>query len=412
MTICLRHSTMTQATKRICIVTETYAPEVNGVAHTLSMIVKGMLARGIRVQIIRPRQHKEDLGGISSEHDGLLSELTLPGLPMPGYPELKFGLPSKRKVRNTLESFNPDAIYVATEGPLGWAACRTAHRLNIPVVSGFHTNFHQYGKHYGAGLLESLGYRYMRWFHNQTSATLVPTAQQADELNQHGFERVSVMSRGVDSTQFSPQKRSAELRRQWGVKEDDLVLLYVGRIAAEKNMQLVIKTWKHLKGSNDRVRLVLVGNGPELDNIQERYPEVICAGVKRGEELATYYASGDIFLFPSLTDTFGNVVTEALSSGLALISFDYAAAHEHTEHNRSAMLAPFGDEEAFLRSAASLLERPNLLSQIRQSARNIALGISWDSIVDEFLQHLYSARTLRVTHGTKQTSSAKSRVSV
>ncbi|HBS43142.1 MAG TPA: glycoside hydrolase [Oceanospirillales bacterium] len=403
---------MTETTQRICIVTETYAPEVNGVAHTLSMLVSGMLQRGIHVQIIRPRQNKEDTGGNSRHESGLLSELTLPGLPMPGYPELRFGLPSKRKVRNTLEAFRPDAIYVATEGPLGWAACRTAHRLGIPVVSGFHTNFHQYGKHYGAGLLEALGYRYMRWFHNQTSATLVPTAQQAAELNEHGFERVSVMSRGVDSHQFSPARRSAELRRQWGVKDDDLVLLYVGRIAAEKNMQLVLKTWQHLKGSNSRIRLVLVGNGPELDNIRTRHPDVICAGVKRGEELATYYASGDIFLFPSLTDTFGNVVTEALASGLALVSFDYAAAHEHTEHNHSAMLAPFGDEAAFLRAAATLQERPNLLSQIRHAARDIAQGISWDSIVDEFLQHLYSARALRVTHGTKQTSSGKSRVSV
>ncbi len=403
---------MTESTKRICIVTETYAPEVNGVAHTLSMLVSGMLQRGIHVQIIRPRQNKDDLGGTSGQNGGKLSVLTLPGLPMPGYPELKFGLPSKRKVRNTLETFNPDAIYVATEGPLGWAACRTAHRLNIPVVSGFHTNFHQYGKHYGAGLLEKLGYRYMRWFHNQTSATLVPTAQQAEELNQHGFERVSVMSRGVDSVLFSPEKRSGELRSSWGVKDDDLVLLYVGRIAAEKNMQLVLKTWNQMRADDERIRLVLVGNGPELNTIRSQYPQVVCAGVRRGEELAEYYASGDIFLFPSMTDTFGNVVTEALASGLALISFDYAAAHEHTEHSRSAMLAPFGDESAFIHAASELQKHSELLSTIRTAARSIAQEISWESIVDEFLQHLYSARALRVTHGTEQTSSGKSRVSV
>lgn len=396
--------------QRITIVTETYAPEINGVAHTLSTLVTGMQTRGIQVQIIRPRQHKNDMNEPNT--------LTLPGLPLPGYPELKFGLPYYRRVLNAMQRFNPQAIYVATEGPLGWVATKAAKKIGAPVISGFHTNFHQYGHHYHLGMIANLGYRYMRWFHNRTAATLVPTQQQADELILHGFERVRVMARGVDSQRFSPAKRSAELRQEWGVKENDLVLLYVGRIAAEKNLQLVVRTYEALKNQDERIRLVLVGDGPELENIRQRHPDVISAGIQRGEELSAHFASGDIFLFPSLTDTFGNVVTEALASGLGLVSFDYAAAHEHTQHEVSAMLANFGNEQAFIRAALSLTERPNLLKKLRQNARLTACDISWDSIIDEFLQHLSTAHisstayTEVTSNGRTQAKTSKSRITV
>lgn len=396
--------------QRITIVTETYAPEVNGVAHTLSTLVSGMRARGIKVQIIRPRQHKHDTQELDT--------LTLPGLPIPNYPEMKFGLPYYRRVLRAMQEFKPQAIYVATEGPLGWAATQAAKKIGISVVSGFHTNFHQYGAHYNLGIISNLGYRYMRWFHNRTAATLVPTQQQADELTSHGFERVRVMARGVDSQRFSPEKRSTELRREWGVKENDLVLIYVGRIAAEKNLQLVVRTYEALKNQDECIRLVLVGDGPELESIRERHPDVISAGIQRGEELSAHFASGDIFLFPSMTDTFGNVVTEALASGLALVSFDYAAAHEHTQHETSAMLADFGNEQAFIRATLSLIERPNLLKTLRQNARATACDISWDSIIDEFLQHLSTAYNTSAAHieetknGCNQTTTSKSRITV
>lgn len=397
-------SVMSTELSRISIVTETYAPEVNGVAHTLATLVEGMRQRGIQVQVIRPRQHKTDLGDQQT--------LTLPGLPIPGYPELKFGLPFYNRVKRAIAEFSPQAIYVATEGPLGWAACRAADKLKIGVVSGFHTNFHQYGKHYRLGLIENLGYRYMRWFHNNTAATLVPTQAQADELTEHGFERVGVLSRGVNSEQFSPAHRNPELRRQWGVSDDTPVLLYVGRIAAEKNLQLVVRTYEEIHNQDNSIKLVLVGDGPELEAIRQRHPDVICAGIQRGATLAEYYASGDLFLFPSLTDTFGNVVTEALASGLGVVSFDYAAAHEHTEDGISAMLAPFGDEQAFIRSALSLSERPNHLRQIRQNARAIAESISWDSIINDFLQHLNAAHSKVNQHGHTEASRSKGRVSV
>ena len=393
-----------QPLARVTIVTETYAPEVNGVANTLGHLVRGMERLGIQVQVIRPKQNASDVSS------GLT--VTLPGLPIPGYNGLNFGLPVAGRISKALKNFRPQAVYIATEGPMGWAAAKAARALGIRVISGFHTNFHQYIEHYRLGWLEKLTYRYLRWFHNGTAGTLVPTAAQRDELSRHGFNGVSVMSRGVDSTLFSPLKRSSVLRRQWGVGDDDLVLLYVGRIAPEKNLDLALATYEHLRTNDERVRLVLVGDGPLLDSIRSRYPQVICCGVQRGEALAAHYASGDVFLFPSLTDTFGNVVTEAMASGLAVVSFDYAAGLEHIRHGESGMLAPYADERAFISAAATLADSPNQLELIRQQARRKAEGIGWDKIVDEFLLRLKGARNEENSHGTEQKPDAAKRAVV
>lgn len=380
---------------RVTLITETFAPEINGVANTLGHLVRGMLARGIKVQVIRPRQNKNDL---SNQQDDLHT-ITLPGLPIPGYSELKFGLPYKRRIQREMQAFAPQAIYVATEGPMGWAAIKAAAALNVPVLSGFHTNFHQYIEHYHMGLLEGIAYRYLRYFHNLTAGTVVPTRKQADELEEHGFNNVRVMARGVDSHLFSPEKRDDALREQWGVSSDDIVLLYVGRIAGEKNMDLALATYRRVREADARVRLVLVGDGPALAGIREQYPEVICCGMQRGDDLAAHYASGDVFLFPSKTDTFGNVVTEALSSGLAVISFDYAAGHEHIQSQENGMLAPFADSEAYIQQAETLLESPNLMNRIRTNARSTALSISWDSVVDDFIHRLQGSKPEVKRHG-------------
>lgn len=394
--------------KRITLVTETFAPEINGVANTLGHLVRGMLARGIEVQIIRPRQHRQDDNRIQ----GQLHTVTLPGLPIPGYNQLKFGLPLQGRIAKALQQFDPQAVYIATEGPMGWAAARAAGKQQRGIISGFHTNFHQYIEHYRLGALEKPTYLYLRYFHNLTAGTLVPTRNQRDQLERHGFNNVRVLARGVDSDLFSPQKRSAELRRQWGVRDDDLVLLYVGRIAGEKNMALALATYRQLQQADERVRLVLVGDGPELENIRQQQPEIICCGMQRGEQLAQHYASGDVFLFPSKTDTFGNVVTEAMASGLAVVSFDYAAAHEHISSGDNGLLAPYGDDQAYIQHAETLLDSPNLLKRLRQQARQTARTIAWDSIVEEFISRLSSAQTEVSRHGKRKTNTRKSSATV
>ena len=403
--------------ERVCIVTETFAPEVNGVANTLSQLVNGMLEQGIAVQVIRPRQHKQDVDQILNEGQNQFETVTLPGLPIPGYDQLKFGLPNKRRFRQAFNDFKPQAVYVATEGPMGYSAVTVAKQFDIPVLSGFHTNFHQYIEHYRLGALENFAYRYLRHFHNRTAGTLVPTSLQQSELEKHGFENVSVLSRGVNSELFTPKKRDHALRAQWGLNPDDIALIYVGRIAGEKNINLALSVYEELKETEPKLKFVLVGDGPQLDSIKIRYRDIICCGMQTGEDLARHFASGDIFLFPSKTDTFGNVVTEAMASGLAVVSFNYAAAHEHIHNEFNGMLAKFGDDDGFSDQAAALLDRPHLLKRVKDNAQTHAQSISWQSIVTQFVNQLNELskpqpQSLAVTKFPQEGRNGKSQLSV
>lgn len=391
---------MSNTPQRVTIITETFSPEVNGVANTLGHWVNGLLERHIDVQIIRPQQHADD---INNRQNGL-STCTLPGLPIPGYAGLKFGLPWQKRIRHALAEFQPDVLYVATEGPLGFAGVRAAKQLQVPVISGFHTNFHQYFGHYHLAWLSGTVYLYLRYFHNRTRQTLVPTAQQQTQLREQGFANVDVLARGVDANLFDPQKRNDTVRRQWGVKRDDCVLLYIGRIAAEKNLDLVLRCYQKLKPNHPHVKLVLVGDGPALASIQREHPEVICTGTQRGKALAQHYASGDVFLFPSKTDTFGNVVTEAMASGLAIVSFDAAAAHEHLQHQHSGMLAPLGDDASYCQHVRQLANNQKLRQQLAHNARRHAEQLSWGSIVDQFVSHLAQATIEGTQHGQHKNS--------
>lgn len=368
--------------KRISIITETFSPEINGVANTLHHLVEGLLAKDIQVQIIRPRHPAGAIPQADLQTDWVA------GMGIPGYGELRMGLPKWGEMRHKLAEFAPQVIYVATEGPLGLFAVQAARQLKIPVLSGFHTNFHQYFKHYHLGLFTPLAYRYLRHFHNRTQGTLVPTQQQANQLMQAGFRGVEVLSRGVNADLFNPARRSSQLRRDWGLDDDDVAVIYVGRLAAEKNISLALQAFQQMKHEDVRVRLILVGNGPLAEKLADENPGVIFAGAQRGEELAKYYASADIFLFPSLTDTFGNVVLEAMASGLAVVAFDYAAARYNIRNGENGILIPFADATLFIERSHSLIDQPNLLHQVRHQARQHAETLRWESIVEQFARQL------------------------
>lgn len=384
--------------QRICIITETFAPEINGVANTLGHLVQGLRELSIHVQIIRPR-HPAGAGQEAGLHTDWVR-----GMSIPGYSELRMGLPSPREIRRQLEAFAPQVIYVATEGPLGFVAVNAARKLRIPVLSGFHTNFHQYFRHYHLGLLTPLAYRYLRYFHNKTQGTLVPTQEQANELSRVGFANMQVLSRGVNAALFNPQKRDVQLRRHWGLDDDDVAVIYVGRLAAEKNIALALQAFQQMKHEDVRVKLILVGDGPLAEKLADENPGVIFTGAQRGEELARHYASADIFLFPSLTDTFGNVVLEAMASGLAVVAFDYAAARSNILNGESGILIPFGDATRFVERSQSLVDEPNLLRQIRQRARLHAETLRWEAIVEQFARQLRGIITGDMQNGSVEKS--------
>ncbi|MGA7749677.1 MAG: glycosyltransferase family 1 protein [Gallionella sp.] len=369
---------------RIAVVTETYPPEINGVAMTISRMVEGLRQRHV-VELIRPRQNAQD----SAKHELTLQEVLVRGFPIPHYPGLKLGLPAKQRLIKLWTEQRPDVVHLVTEGPLGSSALAAARKLGIPVSSDFHTNFHSYSRHYGFGWLQKTVAGYLRNLHNRTDTTLVPTQELRDTLAQDGYQNLQVVARGVDTTLFHPDKRSEKLRLQWGaVADDELAVIYVGRISAEKNMPLVLRTFKAMQAINPKLKLVLVGDGPVRAEMQRQNPEYIFAGMRTGEDLAAHYASGDIFLFPSMTETYGNVTVEAMASGLAVVAYRYAAAAEHIKHEENGLHADFGNEEEFIVQASKLAIDASRVHKMRMQAHQTMLKLDWQNIVDEFEQAL------------------------
>jgi len=392
----------TRRNLRIAVVTETYPPEVNGVALTAARFVDGLRSRDHDILLVRPRQNQRD-------HDAAgegLREVLTQGLPIPRYPGLRMGLPATRALVALWQRWRPDVVHVLTEGPLGWSALRAARKLELPVVSDFRTNFHAYSNHYGIGWLGKPILAYLRKFHNRTLWTLVPTESLREELAQRGFRNLRVVARGVDTTLFDPARRSAVMRALWGAGPDDPVLLHVGRIAAEKNMDALMAAYAAARAKAPRTRLVMVGDGPAREEMQARCPGVIFAGMRRGEDLATHYASADIFLFPSLTETYGNVTLEALASGLAVVAFGYAAAAETIQHDRNGWLAPKGDTAALSALAEAAVSDLARAREVGGHARESALKLGWDPVVRQLETLLEVAASVEPVHRKSESRQA------
>ena len=364
---------------RIAVVTETYPPEINGVAMTLGRFVSGLNQRQHEVQLIRPRQTDSDRAGSSERFQEVLKR----GVPIPRYPALKMGLPAKQALTRLWSVNRPDLVHIVTEGPLGWSALQAALKLRLPVCSDFHTNFHAYSRHYGIGWLKTPIAAYLRKFHNRTRCTMVPTAAMREELEEMGFRNLRVVARGVDTSLFDPARRSDLLRERWGAGPNDPVVLYVGRLAPEKNLPALVAAFAEMRARTPKARFVLVGDGPESGALAARHPDLIFAGLRVGEDLATHYASGDIFLFPSLTETYGNVTVEAMASGLAVVAYDYAAAAEHLRHGHDGMLADYDNLGEFMGFAAELVTSWERIKTYGARARATALGLDWDRVVQQ-----------------------------
>ncbi len=387
----------------IALVTETYLPEVNGVAITIGRMVHGLRERGHRIHVIRPRQSKQDAPATQEGYD----ETLVSGMPIPGYPELKAGLPAKGQLLRQWQRQRPDIVHIATEGPLGWSALAAARKLGIPVSTDFHTNFHSYTAHYGIGLLKKPIAAYLRHFHNKAACTLVPTDSLQRQLEFEGYKDVRVVSCGVDTELFHPARRSAELRACWNACDGTPVVMLVSRLAPEKNLGVVIRAFDEMRQVNLAAKLVMVGDGPARAELERQHPHVIFAGMQTGEALARHYASGDIFLYPSLTETYGNVTVEAMASGLATVAFDYAAAQQHIRHDVNGLLAPFADADAFITQARGLISDMGRVQRIRTEARNSVEQLTWEHIMGQMEAVLLdTVRTQGARHAQPEPAAA------
>jgi glycosyltransferase involved in cell wall biosynthesis len=363
---------------RIAMVTETYPPEVNGVARTIGLMAEGLQRRGHAIELVRPRQNSHDHHALNG------TEILVRGIPIPRYSQLRLGLPSGRLLERRWKESRPDIVHVATEGPLGWSALAAARRLDIPVATDFHTNFHAYSRHYGVGWLARPVAAYLRSFHNRAACTLVPTREMAEALAALRFERLRVVGRGVNPQVFAPERRSRELRASWGAGDDTLVALCVSRFAPEKNFPLAIEAYEAMRRRRADARLVLVGDGPLADKLRRKNVGYVIAGRKVNGELSMHYASADVFLFPSMTETFGNVTLEAMASGLGIVAYDYAAAREVLRDDVSGLLAPFGDAAAFVARALAFAHDPRLARILGREARRQAESLTWERVVEDF----------------------------
>ncbi len=372
---------------RYAIVTETYPPEVNGVALTVQGLEQGLRARGHDVQLVRPRQGD---GDASAPHERLVR-----GAPLPRYPGLRIGLPATRTLQAAWREAPPDAVYVATEGPLGWSALRAARRLGIPAATGFHTRFDEYMRDYGVPFLAQTALRWMRRFHNSADATLVPTRELVDFLQSQRFDNVVRLPRAVDTALFDPQRRDPALRHDWGVDDNGLVAIYVGRIAAEKHLDLAVRAFRRIQQLRPDARFVWVGDGPAREKLQHENPDFIFCGVQRGAALARHFASGDLFLFPSLSETFGNVTLEALASGVPTVAFDYGAARECLRDGVHGASIANGDDNAFVEACLRIAGDDLTRAAMRMATRQAVATLRPEQVAADFdalLQGLGDAR--------------------
>ncbi len=374
----------------VAIVTETYPPEVNGVALTVSSLAHGLRARGHAVSLVRPRQSAAQP---SDPHETLVR-----GAGLPKYPGLQFGFPATARLTALWRDSPPDAIYVATEGPLGWSALRAARRLGIPAATGFHTRFDSYMRDYGVAFLQPVALSWMRRFHNDGDATLVPTRELQAFLQARGFDNAVLLPRAVDTSLFDPARRSPGLRAAWGLADGDIAAIYLGRIAAEKNLPLAIRAFRAVQQRHPTARFVWVGDGPSREAIAREHPDFIFCGLQRGDALARHFASADLFLFASESETFGNVTLEAMASGVATVAFDYGAAREYLRDGVHGAAIADGDEDGFVAAACRIADDADARAAMGAAARRAVAGLRPEQVSLDFESILSGLATGSTRH--------------
>jgi glycosyltransferase involved in cell wall biosynthesis len=362
---------------RVSLVTETYAPQVNGVSRTLGELVRHLTERGDDVQVIHPNYHKPPSAG---------NVCLVRSVNLPFYREIYLPLPPFGRVHRAIDAFQPDLIHIATEATLGLSVLRYAQKREIPVVSSFHTNFDQYSRHYGIGWIKGIVWRYLRWFHNRTRETYVPSMNTIHQLGEKGFERLVRWPRGVHAEFFRPDRPGRDrIRRAYGWKPDDLVITYVSRIAPEKNVEHLAEAFEIVAAQRPDVKFLLVGDGPSRPELEQRLGTFArFAGYQTGEALADHYAAGDLFAFPSVTETFGNVVLEAMASGLPVVAIRAGGVGEIVQPGKTGLLIePDQSPDCFARGLLDLVDDVDRLRVMGANARDYALSQSWDAIMSD-----------------------------
>jgi phosphatidylinositol alpha 1,6-mannosyltransferase len=292
---------------KIAYFTEVLPPFIDGVTHTLSHLKTSLTEEGHDYIFLSP---------VVPQYDGWRGKVVeVISVPFPLYPKYRMGLPAFHDIQTTLDKFQPDIVHIVSPFFMGMAAYNYAKKRGIPAVNSYHTRFVSYLKYYGFAKIEWFGWEYLRWFYNKADRTFVPSTATINELEGQGFKRLALWQRGIDTSNFSPLYSDRGLHEKWSPNGCP-VALYVGRLVREKDIETLIKAYRILEARGVEFKLVFVGSGPLKEELAKTLPEAIMAGFMKGEDLSRAYASADIFVFPSTTESFGNVVLEAQASGL------------------------------------------------------------------------------------------------
>ena len=360
---------------RITLVTETYFPQVNGVSRTLGQLVRVLREAGDVVQLVHPNYGET----ATAEHQTLVRSVNLPF-----YKELFLPLPPFGKVRKAVDDFAPDIVHVATEATLGLSLLRHALRRKLPTVSSFHTNFDQYMAHYRVGWTKGSIWRYLRWFHNRTRETYVPSMATIGELEARGFERLVLWPRGVDGTLFRPDREGREaLRASLGFGPGDVVIGHVSRIAAEKNVGYLADALAIVVEARPKARILIVGDGPARPGLEKKLGSVArFVGYRSGGDLADHYAAADVFAFASLTETFGNVILEAMASALPVVAVRAGGPGDTVRPGETGLLVePTAPPSTFADALIGLVDDADARRRMAEAARAYALSQTWEAIM-------------------------------
>lgn len=384
----LRASPGSLAGMRIALATDTWAPQLNGVTRTLDRLVREATARGadVRIYTAADPAARRDPG-----------VRRFPSIPFSGYPQLRLAWPGRRALLGEWNSWRPDLVHAATPFGIGLAARAAAHSSGIPFVTSYHTSLGAYARFYRLGWLTDPGWRFLRWFHNGGRRTWCPTRAIASELEGRGFRDTALWGRGVDTQAFHPCFRSLEFRRAHGVRDTEFLVLYVGRLAREKGIDALIAGMRTLDASQPgRARLMLVGDGPYEAAIRAAAPaRTVFTGTLSGHELSAAFASGDILAFPSLTDTFGNVLLEAMASGTPVLAADCAVAREQLGTD-GGFLFDSRRATAFAQRLDALVGDPAARHIAADVARRRAEGRTWTCVFDDlFAEYVELAGPVR-----------------
>jgi glycosyltransferase involved in cell wall biosynthesis len=359
---------------RLAIFSDTYPPQINGLTRTLDRLVPAITARGGEVRVVT-------VADPDAPEEALVERW--PSIPFWAYPQLRIAAPARGRALDLVERWKPTLIHSVTEFGVGLGGLIAAREARIPFVSSYHTHFEQYIRFYNLDWLDAIAWPYLRWFHNSGRCTWAPSRTVAEELAAHGFHDTRVWSRGVEHARFNPSWRSRALRERLGAGDETVLVAYVGRLAPEKGLDTALAAMRPvLERAGGKVAFALAGDGPAEARYRAEAPRgSVFTGRLTGRALSEFYASADVFLFPSITETFGNVLLEAMASGLAVIAPDRGATTELAT-SETALQFPGRDVAALAERVERLVGDEGLRRRLAAAALAEARGRTWDAVFD------------------------------